>query len=114
MYYILFSEDFGLSQRETGRFLGIGRGENGLLLHKGSPPSEREKIGRHRGGCRGKNEYKKGPTAICCEPFSGAIIREICMRLKKRYQIPVSVFFKTHRLSENFVLLSAERCPFSA
>ena len=26
----------------------------------------------------------------------------------------VSVFFKTHRLSENFVLLSAERCPFSA
>ena len=66
------------------------------------------------GGGMGKMDTKTGPQRFTAGPFQVPLFVRHYARLKKDVINNVSVFFKTHRLSENFVLLSAERCPFSA
>ena len=62
-----------------------------------------------------KMRTKKDPQRFATGPLWGVIIREIlCASYFRRYQKVVNVFFKTNTLSEIFVTLSAERCPFSA
>ena len=55
-----------------------------------------------------KNGYKKGPAAICYEPFSGCHYSRDFMRvLFQTLSHLVNIFFKMNTLS-------AERCPFFA
>ena len=94
-----------------GEVLGVRQGRIlGTFTPKDHP--EREKIRETPGW---KNRCKKGPAAICYEPFSGCHYSRDFMRvLFQTVSKLVSVFFKTNTLSEHFVTLSAERCPFPA
>ena len=63
---------------------------------------------------RWKNGNKKGPQQRIATALSGVIIcQTLCASYFRRRQKAVLVFFKTNTLSEDFVHLSAERCPFS-
>ena len=115
---LLWGGVWGLGRRKFGIFtrriprvrVKVLGGQAGYFPLPKSP--ERDWSGEAEGWKNGNK--KRARSDLLRALFNGHYSRDIMFVLNQTLSTSVSVFFKTNTLSEHFVTLSAERCPFPA